>query len=108
MLEAEAVDVLQADITRCGGVTGLVQAEGLCDGWNLPLSLHCGPAIHLHPGTALNRLVHLEYFHDHVRIEHMLFDGVVEPRDGALWPDLERPGNGLEFKRSEAERYAVS
>jgi L-alanine-DL-glutamate epimerase-like enolase superfamily enzyme len=50
--------------------------------------------------------VHLEYFHDHVRIEHMLFDGVVEPRDGALYPALDRPGIGLELKRREAERYA--
>jgi hypothetical protein len=57
--------------------------------------------------VALDKLAHLEYFHDHVRIEHLLFDGVVVPRAGALWPDLERPGNGLELKRADAERYAV-
>jgi hypothetical protein len=73
----------------------------------MPLSLHCGPAIHLHPGLALEPLVHLEYFHDHVRIEHLLFDGVVEPHEGALFPDLGRPGNGLELKRADAERYAA-
>jgi L-alanine-DL-glutamate epimerase-like enolase superfamily enzyme len=61
----------------------------------------------LHPGLALGQLVHLEYFHDHVLIEHRLFDGVVQPREGALFPDLERPGLGLELKRSEAERYAA-
>jgi hypothetical protein len=61
----------------------------------------------LHPGLALDRLVHLEYFHDHVRIEHMLFDGVAEPRDGALFPDLDRPGIGIQLKRGEAERYAA-
>ena len=74
----------------------------------MPLSLHCGPSIHLHPAMALENFVHLEYFHDHVRIERMLFDGVVDPVDGALIPDLERPGNGLELKRGEAERYAAS
>jgi hypothetical protein len=63
--------------------------------------------MHLHPGVALGQLVHLEYFHDHVRIEHLLFDGVATPRKGELYPDLSRPGNGLELKRSEAERYAV-
>jgi L-alanine-DL-glutamate epimerase-like enolase superfamily enzyme len=78
----------------------------VCRAVGVPLSLHCGPAIHLHPGLALDRLVHLEYFHDHVRIEHMLFDGVVEPRGGALHPALDRPGMGLELKRGEAERYA--
>ena len=108
MVGAGAVDVLQADVTRCGGITELLRVDALCRAHCLPLSLHCGPAIHLHPATALEQLVHLEYFHDHVRIEHMLFDGVVEPVDGALPPDLERPGSGLELKRSDAERYAAS
>jgi L-alanine-DL-glutamate epimerase-like enolase superfamily enzyme len=107
MLEAGAVDVLQADVTRCAGITELLRIGGLCEAFNLPLSLHCGPAIHLHPALALGRLVHLEYFHDHVRIEHMFFDGVARPRAGALWPDLGRPGNGLQFKRTDAERYAI-
>jgi hypothetical protein len=73
----------------------------------MPLSLHCGPAIHMHPGMALEQLVHLEYFHDHVRIEQLLFDGVVAPRQGALHPALDAPGNGLELKAAEAERYAA-
>jgi L-alanine-DL-glutamate epimerase-like enolase superfamily enzyme len=101
------VDVLQADVTRCGGITELQRVDGLCRAHYAPLSLHCGPAIHLHPALALDRLVHLEYFHDHVRIEQLLFDGVAAPRDGALWPRLDRPGNGLELKRADAERYAV-
>ncbi len=107
MIEAGAVDVLQADITRCGGITELLRVDGVCRAKQLPLSLHCGPAIHAHPATALDRLVHLEYFHDHVRIEEMLFDGVPELRDGALWPDRTRPGMGLELKEAEAERYAA-
>ncbi|MGI8580453.1 MAG: enolase C-terminal domain-like protein [Solirubrobacteraceae bacterium] len=107
MVEAGAVDVLQADITRCGGITELFRVDGLCRANQLPLSLHCGPAIHTHPGTALDRLVHLEYFHDHVRIEDMLFDGLPELRGGALHPDTSRPGMGLELKESEAERYAA-
>ncbi|HLY49413.1 MAG TPA: enolase C-terminal domain-like protein [Solirubrobacteraceae bacterium] len=107
MLEAGAVDTLQADVTRCAGITELLRVDGLCRARGVPLSLHCGPAIHLHPALALGQLVHLEYFHDHVRIEHLLLDGVVAPREGALHPDLSRPGNGLTLKRSEAERYAA-
>jgi L-alanine-DL-glutamate epimerase-like enolase superfamily enzyme len=107
MLEAGAVDVLQADVTRCAGITELLRVGALCEAHGIPLSLHCGPSIHLHPGLALERLMHLEYFHDHVRIERLLFDGAPEPRDGALFADLERPGIGLELKRSEAERYAA-
>jgi L-alanine-DL-glutamate epimerase-like enolase superfamily enzyme len=107
MLDAGAVDVLQADVTRCAGITELLRVGGLCRAQSMPLSLHCGPAIHLHPALALEQLLHLEYFHDHVRIEQMLFDGVCEPRDGALHPDLSRSGFGLELKRSDAERYAA-
>jgi L-alanine-DL-glutamate epimerase-like enolase superfamily enzyme len=107
MLDAGAVDVLQADITRCAGVTELLRVDALCRAGAMPLSLHCGPAIHLHPALSLDRLVHLEYFHDHVRIEQMLFDGTVRPVDGTLHPDLDRPGNGLTLKTSEAERYAA-
>jgi L-alanine-DL-glutamate epimerase-like enolase superfamily enzyme len=107
MLEAGAVDVQQADVTRCAGITELLRIDGLCRAHGRPLSLHCGPAIHAHVATALSQFVHLEYFHDHERIERMLFDGVLEPRDGALWPDLTSPGMGLELKASEAEAVAA-
>lgn len=107
MLAAGAVDVLQADATRCAGITGFLRAATLCEAYELPLSSHCGPALHVHACCAVPRFRHMEYFHDHVRIEHMFFDGVLKPIQGALYPDLSRPGMGLEFKRSEAVRYAV-
>jgi L-alanine-DL-glutamate epimerase-like enolase superfamily enzyme len=107
MLEAGAVDVLQADATRCGGISGFIAAHALADAHGLPLSAHCAPAIHLHLGCALPRVRHLEYFYDHQRIERMLFDGAVVPEDGALAPDLTRPGLGLTFKRDDAARFAV-
>lgn len=107
MLDAGAVDVLQADATRCAGITGFLMTDTLCQAAHLPLSAHCGPSMHLHVGCAAKTMRHAEYFHDHVRIENMLFEGVVQPVDGALRPDLSRPGHGLEFKRSEAEKYAI-
>jgi L-alanine-DL-glutamate epimerase-like enolase superfamily enzyme len=106
MLAAGAVDVLQADVTRCGGITELLRVDGLCRARSMPLSLHCSPTIHAAIGPALETLVHLEYFHDHVRIEHMLFEGVPEPVAGALYPVLDRPGLGVAL-REEAARFAV-
>jgi L-alanine-DL-glutamate epimerase-like enolase superfamily enzyme len=106
MLEAQAVDVLQADATRCG-VTGFLSADTLCDGFGTPLSAHCSPTLHAHLGCAAARLEHVEYFHDHARIERMLFDGALVPKGGALWPDLSRPGIGVELRRADAERFAV-
>ena len=106
-LVAGAVDVLQADATRCGGYTGLLAIDGFCEVRRLPLSTHCGPALHLHAAAACLRLRHMEYFHDHVRIERMLFDGVIEPAGGALRPDRTRPGLGLAFKHADARRFAI-
>ena len=107
MLEAGAVDVLQADVTRCAGITELLRVDALCGARSLPLSGHTAPALHVHPLCACSRLVHLEYFHDHVRIESMLLDGTVEPDGGALRPDLSRPGHGLALRHADASRYAV-
>jgi L-alanine-DL-glutamate epimerase-like enolase superfamily enzyme len=107
LLEEEAVDVLQADATRCGGITGFLKAGVLCEARSLPLSAHCAPSLHAHSGCAIPALRHLEYFHDHVRIENMLFDGALSPAGGMLRPDLSRPGLGLEFKRADARRYEV-
>jgi L-alanine-DL-glutamate epimerase-like enolase superfamily enzyme len=102
-----AVDVLQADVTRCAGITGFLQADALCLAKGMPLSAHCAPALHLHPCCAATSLRHLEYFHDHARIERMLFDGVVEPQDGDLKPDLSRAGHGLTLRDADARRHAI-
>src|SRR5436189_6256666 len=105
MLDAGAVDVLQADVTRCGGITGLLHVGGLCAARGVPFSAHCAPAISTHACTAVETLAHLEYFHDHVRIEGMLFDGGLSPRGGYLEPDRGRPGLGLELRRADARRF---
>ena len=105
MIEAEAVDVIQVDATRCGGVTGFMDAAAIADAHPLPLSAHCGPSVHLHLACAARPLRHVEYFHDHVRIESMLFDGFRAAKNGVMYPDLSRPGMGLEFKHADAERY---
>jgi L-alanine-DL-glutamate epimerase-like enolase superfamily enzyme len=107
MLEAGAVHCLQADVTRCGGITGLLAVAALADAHEIELSGHCAPQLSTHALCAVRRLRHLEYFHDHVRIEQMLFDGVVEPAGGELRPDRSRPGLGLELKRADAERWAA-
>src|SRR5581483_9529052 len=107
LLEAGAVDVLQADVTRCGGITGFLQVGALCEAHCLSLSAHCAPSASTHPCLATMPLWPMEYFHDHHRIETMLFDGAQTPKKGSLWPDLSRPGMGLEFKHADAERYLV-
>jgi len=107
MLAAGAVDAIQADATRCGGVTGFMDAAAVADAFGTPLSSHCAPALHVALCCAARRVIHLEWFHDHARIESMLFDGAPRPRDGLLAPDRTRPGLGLELRESDAERYRI-
>jgi L-alanine-DL-glutamate epimerase-like enolase superfamily enzyme len=107
MIEAGAVDILQADVTRCGGITALLKVGALCEAHSLPLSGHTAPMLHAHAACAMPAMRHLEWFHDHVRIERLLFDGALEPGKGMLRPDRSRPGIGIELKRSDAARYAV-
>jgi L-alanine-DL-glutamate epimerase-like enolase superfamily enzyme len=107
MLAAGAIDVQQADVTRCGGITGFLQVAALCQAYNIPLSAHTAPALHTHVACAVHPFKNLEYFHDHVRIEAMLFDGLPQLVHGELRPDLSCPGNGLELKRADAERFAA-
>jgi L-alanine-DL-glutamate epimerase-like enolase superfamily enzyme len=105
MLDARAVDVLQADVTRCGGITQMFQIAALCAARGLLLSAHTSPAIHAHVCAAIGPLAHVEYFHDHARIEAMLLDGAPALRDGALCPDPAVPGMGLTLREDESRQY---
>jgi L-alanine-DL-glutamate epimerase-like enolase superfamily enzyme len=106
MLDAGAVDILQADATRALGITGFLQADALCRARSLPLSSHCAPSLHAHAGAAASQLVHLEYFRDHWRMEQLLFDGALPAVAGALRYDPARPGLGLVLREKVADRYA--
>ena len=105
MCAAQAVDVLQADVSRCAGITEWLRVAAVAAAHGLQISGHCAQSLHAHPACAVQNLRHLEYFHDHARVDRLLFDGVLDPAGGVLRPDLSRPGMGLELKRADAERY---
>lgn len=107
MLKAEAVDVLQADATRCGGVTGFMLVSDLCVASGVPLSAHTAPTLHGQLCCAALAARDVEYFFDHYRIEDLFFEGALQPKNGQLHPDPSRPGLGIELKRRQAERYAA-
>jgi len=107
MCAAGAVDCLQADVSRCAGITEWLRVAALAEAHGLEVSGHCAPSLHLHPACAVDNIRHVEYFADHARVDRILFDGVIDPVGGALCPDLSRPGLGLELKRVDAEVYEV-
>ena len=108
MVDAQAVDCLQVDVTRCGGITEWLRAAAVAAGRGLEVSGHCAPNLHAHVAAAVPNLRHLEYFHDHARIETMLFDGALDPSGGVLRPDPSRAGLGLTLKDANGARYRVA
>ncbi len=107
LLRAGAVDVLQIDVTRCGGITSFLAAGELARAHAVDVSAHTAHNASVHAACALPHARHVEYFHDHVRIENRLFDGALRAEDGMLAPDRSRPGMGLTFKRQDAEDHRV-
>ena len=95
LIDAQAVDTLQADATRCGGVTGFLGAAQQCIAAGIPLSAHTAPALHAVLGCVAQPVVHVESFHDHELVEALLFDGVSPLVDGCLEPRRDRAGHGL-------------
>ena len=108
LIDAGAVDCLQLDVTRCGGVTEFLRGSALAAADNLQVSGHCAPNLHARVALAVPNLRHVEYFHDHQRIEGMLFDGALDPGGGVLTPDPDEPGLGMTLRESDAERYRRS
>jgi len=108
MLAAQAVDCLQVDVTRCGGITEFLRAAAVAAAHNVQVSAHCTPNLHAHIGVGVPNLRHLEYFHDHARIEELLFDGALSPQGGELRPDPDRPGLGVALKTADAEQFRVA
>lgn len=107
MLEAGAVDCLQADVTRCGGYTAWMEVAHLCAAHHIQISGHCAPNLHAHIAASVSNLRHVEYFHDHHRIETELFEGAISPLGGSLRPDRSNPGHGLELRSKDAEQFRI-
>jgi hypothetical protein len=47
------------------------------------------------------------WFHDHVRIGSMFFDGALNQSGGVVRPDSDAAGLGLTLRTSDAERYRI-
>jgi L-alanine-DL-glutamate epimerase-like enolase superfamily enzyme len=107
MCETGAVDCLQADVSRCGGITEWLRVAAVAASFDLQISGHCSPHLHVHAAAATPNLRHLEWFHDHIRIESMFFDGTLDPAGGTITPRPDAPGNGLTFRSADADRYRV-
>lgn len=107
MCAADSVDCLQADVSRCGGISEWLRIAAIATAHGLELSGHCAPHLSAAVAAATPNFRHLEWFHDHVRIENRFFDGTLDPAGGQVRP-ADDPGNGLAFRAADAAPYRVS
>lgn len=107
MLEARAVDCLQADVTRCGGYSDWLAVAHLAGANGIAISAHCAPNLHAHAAVTVANFRHLEWFHDHTRIEEHLFDGTLDPTGGSVVPSG-RPGHGMTLRVADAAPYRAA
>lgn len=104
MCASGAVDCLQVDATRCGGYTGWLAAAAIAWSHCLDVSAHCAPYLHAPLCAATQRARHIEWFHDHVRIESVLFSGSGAARDGHLALNA-GPGLGLALDAAQWRKW---
>jgi L-alanine-DL-glutamate epimerase-like enolase superfamily enzyme len=102
---AGAVDCLQLDASRCGGITEFLRGAAVAASYGLDVSAHCGPHLHAAVCAAVPNARHIEWFHDHVRIESMLFDGTLDPAGGTIAPRDDRAGHGLQLRADHAREW---
>ena len=108
LIDAGAVDCLQLDLTRCGGISEFVRGAALAAAHSMQVSAHCAPTLHAQVGAATANLRHVEYFHDHQRIDRLLFDGALDAHGGVLTPDPGCPGLGVQLRAADAQQYRRS
>jgi L-alanine-DL-glutamate epimerase-like enolase superfamily enzyme len=107
MIDSEAVDCVQVDVTRCGGYTEWARIAALATAHNLAVSAHCAPNLSVHAAMTTPNFRHIEWFADHDRIESAFFDGALEPSGGRVGADLSAPGHGMTFNHEAAQRHRI-
>jgi mandelate racemase len=104
MIEARAVDVLQPDLMRCGGISGYLQIAAMGESAGLQVSPHLFSEIapHLSPSSGAATLVeHLPGWFDG------LFAGAALSRAGIISP-TGAPGLGLTLSQSALAEHTIA
>ena len=101
-LERDAVDVLQPDPTRLGGLTPVLQVAALAERHHRPVAPHLLPEVAVHLACGLPNVKMVEYM-------PWLFPAFTEPPaivNGQIVPP-KRPGLGLEISPEAVQRYSA-
>lgn len=104
VVDRNAVDVLQPDVCRVGGVTAWMRVADLAAARNLPVSPHYIEPIHVHLAAAAETVPYIEH---HSTVLDRVVEDPLELEAGTFTPP-ERPGHGIRFDGLEAYRVRSS
>jgi L-alanine-DL-glutamate epimerase-like enolase superfamily enzyme len=101
-LERGAVEIVQPDVTRLGGLTAFLKVAALTESHHRSIAPHLLPEVAVHLACGLPQVRMVEYM-------PWLFPAFVEPPamvDGKMVPP-KRPGLGLEISHEGVEKYRL-
>ena len=112
LLEARAVDYIQFDTNRVGGITQARKISAMAEAYSVPVIPHAGQMHNYHVVMASLNSPMAEYF-PVVDVEvgnelfWYLFDGEPKAKDGYINLDETVPGLGLTIKKDVVEKFEV-
>lgn len=98
-----ALDILQPDVARVGGITPAIKVCGMAEAANLKVAPHVSPELSLTVAAAVPNSMFIEYI---PQMEPVLAHKVRIENGYAIPPDV--PGHGIEFNQDALRRYEVS
>ena len=113
LIEARAVDCIQFDTNRVGGLTQARKIAALAEAHQIPVIPHAGQMHNYHVVMASLNSPLAEFF-PKVDVEvgnelfWYIFDGEPIPRDGHIDLDQHTPGLGLTVNEKSLERFHVT
>jgi L-alanine-DL-glutamate epimerase-like enolase superfamily enzyme len=97
-----ALDILQPDVARIGGITNAIAACHLAAAANLPVAPHVSPELSVTVACAVPNSVFVEYI---PQMEMVLRRPI--RRQGEFALPFEEPGHGIQFDDEALERFTV-
>lgn len=112
LIERRAVDVIQYDTNRVGGITAARKINALAEAWSVPVIPHAGQMHNYHLTMASVASPMAEFFPVHEvevgnELFYYLFKGEPQPVDGYLQLDDDKPGLGLEISEEHRSEFNV-